>query len=82
MTKECIRLKWGIGRMIFESPVPPIVVPIWHIGMDEVLPNEPPYVLRLRKNLTFNYGDPIDMTDMVSHYLFNTYFLCPFVVFQ
>lgn len=72
MTKECIRLKWGIGRMIFESPVPPIVVPIWHIGMDEVLPNEPPYVLRLRKHLTFNYGDPIDMTDMVSHYLFNT----------
>ncbi|CAG9765808.1 unnamed protein product [Ceutorhynchus assimilis] len=65
MTKECMRLKWGVGRMIFESPVPPIVVPIWHIGMDDVLPNEPPYVLRLRKNLTFNYGDPIDMTEMV-----------------
>ncbi|KAL1514061.1 hypothetical protein ABEB36_003384 [Hypothenemus hampei] len=65
MTKEHIRFKWGIGRMIFESPVPPIVVPIWHIGMDDVLPNEPPYVLRLRKNLTFNYGDPIDMTEMV-----------------
>ncbi|XP_066157614.1 tafazzin [Euwallacea fornicatus] len=65
MTKECLRLKWGVGRMILESPVPPIVVPIWHIGMDDVLPNEPPYVLRLRKNLTFNYGDPIDMTEMV-----------------
>lgn len=65
MTKEHIRLKWGVGRMIFESPIPPIVVPIWHIGMDDVLPNEPPYVLRLRKNLTFNYGDPIDMTEMV-----------------
>ncbi|XP_019771035.1 tafazzin isoform X2 [Dendroctonus ponderosae] len=65
MSKEHIRFKWGIGRMIFESPVPPIVVPIWHIGMDDVLPNEPPYVLRLRKNLTFNYGNPIDMSDMV-----------------
>ncbi|XP_050295036.1 tafazzin [Anthonomus grandis grandis] len=66
MTKEYIRLKWGVGRMIFEAPVTPVVVPIWHIGMDDVLPNEPPYVLRLRKNLTFNYGEPIDMTDMVN----------------
>lgn len=65
MTKENMRLKWGVGRMIFESPVTPIVVPIWHIGMDDVLPNEPPYVLQLRKNLTFNYGDPIDLTNMV-----------------
>ncbi|CAH0551376.1 unnamed protein product [Brassicogethes aeneus] len=65
MTKENIRLKWGVGRMIFESPVTPIVVPIWHTGMDDVLPNDPPYVLQLRKNLTFNYGDPIDMTHMV-----------------
>lgn len=65
MTKEYIRLKWGVGRMIFESPIPPIVVPIWHVGMDDVLPNEPPYVLRLWKNLTFNYGEPIDTTDMV-----------------
>lgn len=65
MTKENMRLKWGVGRMIFESPVTPIVVPIWHIGMDDVLPNEPPYVLKFRKNLTFNYGDPIDLSAMV-----------------
>lgn len=65
MTKENMRLKWGVGRMIFESPVTPIVIPIWHIGMDEVLPNYPPYRLRSRKNLTFNFGRPIDFTDMV-----------------
>ncbi|KAJ3649806.1 hypothetical protein Zmor_021526 [Zophobas morio] len=65
MTKENMRLKWGVGRMIFESPITPIVVPIWHIGMDDVLPNEPPYVLRLGKNLTFNYGNPIDLSEMV-----------------
>ncbi|XP_060536762.1 tafazzin isoform X2 [Cylas formicarius] len=65
MTKENIRFKWGVGRMIFEAPVTPLVVPIWHIGMDDVLPNEPPYVLRLGKRLTFNYGDPIDLSDMV-----------------
>lgn len=65
MSKESIRLKWGIGRMIFESPVPPLVVPIWHIGMDDVLPNTPPYILRLHKRLTFNYGKPIDFAEIV-----------------
>lgn len=65
MTKENMRLKWGVGRMIFEAPVTPIVIPIWHIGMDDVLPNYPPYVLKFRKNLTFNYGQPIDFTEMI-----------------
>lgn len=65
MTKENMRFKWGVGRMIFESPVTPIIIPIWHIGMDDVLPNTPPYVLRLRKRITFNYGSPIDLGDMV-----------------
>lgn len=65
MTKENMRLKWGVGRMIYESPVTPIIVPIWHVGMDDVLPNEPPYILKLRKNLTFNFGNPIDLTEIV-----------------
>lgn len=65
MTKENMRLKWGVGRMIYESPITPIVIPIWHIGMDDVLPNEPPYILKLGKNLTFNVGEPIDFTEMV-----------------
>lgn len=59
------RLKWGIGRLIFESPVPPLVVPIYHLGMDDVLPNEPPYRLKIRKKVTMNYGDPIDFSELV-----------------
>lgn len=65
MTKETMRFKWGIGRIIYESEVPPIIVPIWHEGMDQVLPNEPPYVLRLGKKLTFNFGKPLDLTHLV-----------------
>lgn len=65
MTKEDMRFKWGVGRMIFESPITPIVVPVWHIGMDDMLPNDPPYYLRLRKKMTFNYGNPIDFTETV-----------------
>lgn len=61
MTKEDLRFKWGVGRIIYETPILPIIIPIWHIGMDTVLPNEPPYYLRLGKKLTYNFGKPIDL---------------------
>ena len=66
ITKENMRLKWGIGRMIYESPVTPIVIPIWHVGMDDVLPNVSPYMVRMGKNLTFNYGKPLDFTELIA----------------
>lgn len=65
MTKEHLRFKWGIGRIIYESPVLPIIVPIWHEGMDTVLPNYPPYILQLRKKVTINIGQPIDLKELV-----------------
>lgn len=65
MTKEFLRLKWGIGRLIYESPVMPIIVPMWHIGMDNILPNEPPYYLRVRNKVTINFGKPIDFGNIL-----------------
>ncbi|XP_058828851.1 tafazzin isoform X2 [Topomyia yanbarensis] len=65
MTKEDLRFKWGVGRIIYEAPVLPIIVPIWHIGMETVLPNEPPYYLRLGKKLTYNFGKPIDLNELM-----------------
>lgn len=59
------RYKWGIGRLIWESPVKPLVIPIFHLGMDSVLPNEPPYMIKTRKKLTIYYGEPIDFGDMI-----------------
>ena len=44
----------------------PIIIPIWHIGMDSVLPNEPPYYLRLGKRLTYNFGQPIDLSAILN----------------
>ncbi|EZA59612.1 Tafazzin-like protein [Ooceraea biroi] len=66
MLKEEMRLKWGVGRLILESPVTPIVIPICHLGMDQVLPNEPPYMLKMGKKVTMNYGEPIDFTDLLA----------------
>ncbi|KAJ8873074.1 hypothetical protein PR048_026690 [Dryococelus australis] len=66
MTKEFLRFKWGVGRLIYESPVLPIVVPMWHVGMDAILPNDPPYVLHVRNRVTLNYGRPIDLADLVA----------------
>lgn len=65
MTKENLRFKWGVGRMIYESPVMPIIVPIWHEGMDSVLPNYPPYYLKFGKKITINIGEPINVADLV-----------------
>ncbi|KAI5693433.1 hypothetical protein M8J75_016389 [Diaphorina citri] len=66
MDQTYLRFKWGIARMILESPVIPMVVPIWHLGMETVLPNEPPYYLRRGKTLTFHVGDPIDLAPILT----------------
>jgi monolysocardiolipin acyltransferase len=67
MEKEYMRLKWGVGRIILETyPTLPIILPIWHCGMDELLPNYPPYYFRLNKKLTFNFGNPIDLSELMS----------------
>uniref|UniRef100_A0A1I8PZN7 Tafazzin family protein n=1 Tax=Stomoxys calcitrans TaxID=35570 RepID=A0A1I8PZN7_STOCA len=65
MTKEEMRLKWGVGRIIYESTRVPIIIPMWHEGMDEVLPNVEPYILKWGKKVTLNVGKPIDMNDFI-----------------
>lgn len=65
MTKEEMRLKWGVGRIIYESPRVPIILPMWHEGMDNVLPNTEPYYLKFGKKVTLNVGKPIDLNDFI-----------------
>jgi monolysocardiolipin acyltransferase len=64
MEKEHMRLKWGVGRILHELyPITPIIIPIHHEGMSDLLPNYPPYYFRLNKKLTFNFGNPIDLSE-------------------
>ncbi|VDM16648.1 unnamed protein product [Hydatigera taeniaeformis] len=57
-----IRLRWGIGRLLAEASVDPIVLPIWHCGIDEMSPCEEPYV---RRTLTRLFGPPLSVTVLV-----------------
>lgn len=34
--------------------------------MDQVLPNEPPYMLKTKKKITLYYGEPIDFSEMLA----------------
>lgn len=65
MEKEEIRLKWGVGRIIYESPKIPIILPLWHEGMDTVLPNVEPYMFKCNKKVTINVGQPLDLNSYI-----------------
>jgi monolysocardiolipin acyltransferase len=60
MTQEFIRLKWGVGRIIADCRRTPVVLPIWHVGMDQILPNYKPYIPQIRKKVTILIGKPLD----------------------
>ncbi|OQR69096.1 tafazzin-like [Tropilaelaps mercedesae] len=59
---EFLRLKWGVGRLMTDSNVCPLVIPFWHMGMDSVLPNTKPYRPRCGHVVTINVGQPIDLS--------------------
>eukprot|EP00096_Caligus_rogercresseyi_P007862 TRINITY_DN2599_c0_g1_i2.p1 TRINITY_DN2599_c0_g1~~TRINITY_DN2599_c0_g1_i2.p1 ORF type:complete len:275 (+),score=45.89 TRINITY_DN2599_c0_g1_i2:111-935(+) len=56
-----LRLKWGVGRLLSElRPLEPIVIPIYHLGMDRVLPSRgKPYIPRPFNDVTIVVGSPI-----------------------
>lgn len=30
--------KWGVGRLIMDANIPPVVLPLWHFGFEKILP--------------------------------------------
>lgn len=64
-THEYLRLKWGVGRLISDTQRTPLVLPIWHVGMDSILPNKKPYIPQIKKKLTILIGQPLDFTSEV-----------------
>lgn len=65
MSKNYMRFKWGIGRLITDAKECPTVIPIYHIGMDEVLPNGSPYIPKIGKRVTVVIGKELELDSIV-----------------
>ena len=61
--------------MIAEAKIAPIVLPIWHIGMDEILPNKAPYIPQFFKKLTLVVGEPLDLSGLLHSHSTNALLL-------
>ncbi|CAO3628958.1 unnamed protein product [Cunninghamella blakesleeana] len=58
-TEYMLRFKWGIGRLMMESDPSPVVIPIWHQGMENVRPLKGPFI-RTGQHVKMVFGEPID----------------------
>ncbi|KAI0248525.1 acyltransferase-domain-containing protein [Lactifluus subvellereus] len=57
------RFKWGIGRMLMETPRPPTIIPMWITGFDKLMPEgrHAPwkYLPRAGARLSVTFGAPL-----------------------
>mmetsp|Transcript_4707 Transcript_4707/g.6185 ORF Transcript_4707/g.6185 Transcript_4707/m.6185 type:complete len:374 (+) Transcript_4707:131-1252(+) len=67
-------LKWGTGKLIAHSPTLPIVIPFWHTGMQEILPEHPvdkrllKIIPSVDRSITLRVGEPINFDDLLEDY--------------
>ncbi|KAH9482947.1 Tafazzin [Psilocybe cubensis] len=62
--RVCIqRFKWGVGRILMETEIPPIVIPMWITGFDQLMPEGRPfpnkYLPRIGARMSVTFGQPV-----------------------
>jgi hypothetical protein len=65
--------KWGVGKVVANSPVPPTVIPIYHMGMERVMPQDEnnqllSMVPRRGVSVTVKIGTPVAYEDVLAAY--------------
>ncbi|THH13158.1 hypothetical protein EW146_g7033 [Bondarzewia mesenterica] len=64
------RFKWGVGRILMETPRPPIIIPMWLTGFEKLMPEGRtfPYnfIPRIGTKLSVTFGEPISPEDITS----------------
>lgn len=68
MEKTFLRLKWGVGRVVAECQRKVVVLPFYHVGMDDILPNYAPYIPRIRKRVTILFGNPMEFDQRLENW--------------
>jgi monolysocardiolipin acyltransferase len=53
-------LRWGVGKLVESSEVTPLVLPIYHLGFDKLVPLSKPYYPRPFQSISILIGEPLD----------------------
>lgn len=72
------RLKWGVGKLVGKLPVAPVIIPYYHVGMEQVKPQDgtkakalvdPWYVFgRTGKRIRVLVGEPVYVQDLLDEF--------------
>lgn len=64
------RFKWGISRLILETRILPIVIPIYLSGFDQVMPESrasPRFIPRPGADIAVHFGAPLDSARLLAY---------------
>eukprot|EP01127_Copromyxa_protea_P019327 TRINITY_DN6238_c0_g1_i1.p1 TRINITY_DN6238_c0_g1~~TRINITY_DN6238_c0_g1_i1.p1 ORF type:complete len:175 (-),score=20.12 TRINITY_DN6238_c0_g1_i1:165-689(-) len=65
------RLKWGVGRLVFDADTTPLVVPIYHRGLEKSFPLDRPTKFLPSRTSRWDIivGDPISFDELVRNHI-------------
>ncbi|KJA24599.1 hypothetical protein HYPSUDRAFT_38656 [Hypholoma sublateritium FD-334 SS-4] len=62
------RFKWGIGRILMEAKIQPVIIPMWLTGFEKLMPVGRPfpynYFPRPGGHLTITFGEPVSRNEI------------------
>jgi len=58
-------LRWGIGKLVESSNVTPLVLPLYHLGFDKLMPLKKPYRPHPFQSISVLVGEPLDFGPLV-----------------